>query len=204
MTKIAIIGNGGFAREIAPTLDNYTFFIPDIEYKAILDNTKSNIYNTKPMSQLTLDYHVIIAIGSPTIRKKIVEQELSPDTKYYTYIHKSVQLLDPDTIKIGRGSIICAGSILTTNIEIGDFSQIHLNCTIGHDTIIGSYFTATPGVNIAGCCKIGNLVYVGTNSSIRDKSTICDNTTLGLNTGVVKDIIEPGTYVGSPNKLISK
>ena len=31
---------------------------------------------------------------------------------------------------------------------------------------------------------------------------VCDSVTIGLNTGVVKDIYESGTYVGTPAKKI--
>jgi len=34
------------------------------------------------------------------------------------------------------------------------------------------------------------------------KTTICDNVTIGLNSGVVKDINEKGVYVGLPVRKI--
>jgi len=43
---------------------------------------------------------------------------------------------------------------------------------------------------------------MGNNSSIREKINICDNVTIGLNSGVVKDINEGGVYVGLPVKKI--
>ena len=59
-----------------------------------------------------------------------------------------------------------------------------------------------PGSIISGNCKIGNRVYLGTNSCIREKINICNDTTIGLSSGVVKDINIGGTYVGSPVKKI--
>jgi UDP-3-O-[3-hydroxymyristoyl] glucosamine N-acyltransferase len=55
-----------------------------------------------------------------------------------------------------------------------------------------------PGVIVSGNVTIQDLVYVGTNSSIREKITICDNVIIGMNSGVVKDINKSGTYVGTP------
>jgi UDP-3-O-[3-hydroxymyristoyl] glucosamine N-acyltransferase len=55
---------------------------------------------------------------------------------------------------------------------------------------------------VSGNCTIGNRVYLGTNSSIREKIEICDDVTIGLNSGVVKNIKESGVYVGSPSKKI--
>jgi UDP-3-O-[3-hydroxymyristoyl] glucosamine N-acyltransferase len=121
------------------------------------------------------------------------------NTSYYTYIDANARILDKNCI-IGKGSVICAGVIVTTNIKIGEFSHLNLNTTIGHDTITGSYFTTAPGVNVSGNCIIGDNVYCGTNSAIREKVKICDNVVLGLNAGVVKDITVSGVYTGTPCK----
>ena len=46
------------------------------------------------------------------------------------------------------------------------------------------------------------MVYLGTNSSIKEKITVSKLTTIGSNATVVKDIQESGTYVGVPAKKI--
>lgn len=46
-------------------------------------------------------------------------------------------------------------------------------------------------------------VYVGTNSSIKEKISIHSLVTIGLNSGVVKDINEAGVYVGVPVKKLN-
>jgi UDP-3-O-[3-hydroxymyristoyl] glucosamine N-acyltransferase len=69
---------------------------------------------------------------------------------------------------------------------------------VGHDCVIGDFFTASPGVNISGNCTIGNQVYIGTNASLKQGITICDDVIIGMGSVVVKDIIEPGVYIGNP------
>jgi UDP-3-O-[3-hydroxymyristoyl] glucosamine N-acyltransferase len=64
------------------------------------------------------------------------------------------------------------------------------------------FFRTSPGSIISGNCNIGKHVYFGTNSSVREKIKICDNVTIGLNSGVVKDIKDEGIYVGTPAKKI--
>ena len=197
--KRGIIGNGGFGREVFFSMNeeeqnNIIFFVED-------DHYEEGQFKTLPLSKFNKDeYEIIIAISDSKIREKIV-QKLPSETKYFTYIHPSVQIYSNDVI-IGEGSIICGGCILTTNIKIGKHSQLNLLSTIGHDTILGDYFTTAPGTKVSGNCKIGNHVYMGTNSAVREKINICDNVTIGLNSGVVKDINEEGVYVGIPTKKI--
>ena len=121
---------------------------------------------------------------------------------YLPKFDKNAKILDKHTINIGKGTVICAGSILTTNITIGNFSQINLNSTIGHDCNIGSFFTTAPGVNISGTTTIGNLNYYGTNSAINNNLNITDNVTIGMNSNVIKYINISGTYVGNPIRKI--
>ena len=146
------------------------------------------------------EYEVVIAIGNPRDRFDIV-QRLPKETKYFTHIHPSVQILGND-VEIGEGSIICAGTIITTNVKIGNHTHLNLQTTIGHDCNIGNYFTTAPGAKISGNCKIYDCVYVGTNTSIKENTSIHSLTTIGSNATVVKNIEEPGTYVGVPTKKI--
>ena len=193
--KKALIGSGGFAREIKHHMNcDLTFFVDD-PYWVEGDS------NLLPLSSFNPnEYEVLVAIGNPLDRYNVVNR-LPKETKYFSFIHPSAIILD-DSIKIGEGSIICAGSILTTNIKIGKHTHINLQTTIGHDCVIGDFFTTAPGVKISGNCKIGNRVYIGTNVSIREKILICDDVTVGLGSGVVKNILESGTYVGHPIKKI--
>jgi sugar O-acyltransferase (sialic acid O-acetyltransferase NeuD family) len=194
--KKALIGAGGFANEVKAQMGDFNMicFIDDEYYKP-------NDKNILPLSQFNPnDYEVLIAVGDPTDRKDIVNK-LPKKTKYFTFIHPSVQILGND-VTIGDGSIICAGSIITTNCVIGNHTHLNLQTTIGHDCRIGDFFTTAPGAKVSGNCTIGNCVYIGTNVSIKQKIEICDNVIIGLNAGVVKNILISGTYVGVPAKKI--
>lgn len=197
----AIIGNGGFGREVYGSMSAFerieTVFFVDDSYWT--DNNSIVL----PLSKFDPNiYEVIIAIGDPASRYEMV-QRLPEQTKYFTYIHPTVQILDTN-ITIGAGSIICAGTILTTNIKIGKHAHLNLQTTIGHDCEIGDYFTTAPGAKISGNCTIMDRVYVGTNASIKQKISITDSTTIGMNAAVVKNITTSGTYIGVPAKQIKQ
>jgi hypothetical protein len=59
-----------------------------------------------------------------------------------------------------------------------------------------------PGAIVSGNVKIFDCVYMGNNSSIREKLSIHSLSTIGMNSAVVKHIGEPGIYVGCPTKMI--
>jgi sugar O-acyltransferase (sialic acid O-acetyltransferase NeuD family) len=190
--KKALIGYGGHAREvIAQTGLNLKCFV-EFEYMTKGTHLLSNFDPKK--------FEVIVAIGDPNIRKNITEK-LPKNTKYFTFIHPTAQIMSKD-VEIGEGSFIGANSIITTNVKIGKHSILNRGCQIGHDTVCGDFLSMMPGSIISGNCKIGDKVYLGTNSSIREKINICSNVTIGLNGGVVDEITEEGIYVGLPVKKI--
>jgi sugar O-acyltransferase (sialic acid O-acetyltransferase NeuD family) len=193
--KKALIGAGGHAREVQFQIGDPTIkcFVDDIYWKPNSDN----IY---PLSEFNPTvYEVLVAVGNSKDRYDIVNK-LPDNTKYFTFIHPSAQILSP--ISIGKGSFIGANCILTCNITIGEHALLNRGNHIGHDTIIGDYFSAMPGAIVSGNCTIYDCVYLGTNSSIKEKITIHSLTTVGMNSCVVKHIKEPGTYVGIPAKKI--
>lgn len=208
--KICIFGTGGFGREtlcclidsIAGTgqkIKDAACFMVDDEY---FTDTEIMGIEVIPKSKFDEDlYEVVVSIGDPVFRKKVV-QNLPMTTKYATIIHPSVIM--SKWLEVGEGSIITAGCILTCNIHIGKHAHLNLQTTIGHDCVIGDYFTTAPGVNISGNCTFGDSVYMGSNVAIREKITICDNVIIGMGGIVVKNISESGVYVGNPVKKLLK
>lgn len=195
--KKAIIGAGGFAREV--------FYGMTLEDQRVTEFFVNDEYATegfsRPLSELDFnEYEILVAIGDPVVRKKVVES-LPPEAKFFTFISEDARIFD--TSIIGRGCAICAGTVITVDVIIEDHVHLNLNTTIGHDSVISKFTTVSPGVNVSGNVYVGENCYLGTNSSIRESIQICDDVTIGLNSGVVKNIDVSGTYVGLPAKVIS-
>lgn len=186
--KLALYGYGGHAREVAAQIgEEVTFFVDD-QYSNDI---------AKPISSFDpKEYYMMVAIGDSKVRFDMV-QKLPKETIYFTFIHPTALILD-DNIEIGEGSFIGAYSILTTNIKIGKHALLNRGNQIGHDTIIGDYFSAMPGAIVSGDCKIYDCVYIGTNASVKEKTSIHSLSTIGMNGCVSKNIEQPGTYLGIP------
>lgn len=210
--KVLIVGASGFGREVLTCLiDCATHTQKKIEDIACFLETDEFYGHTKSVHGVPVitdamfspsDYQVLVAVGDPKTRKRIV-QKLPPETNFATLIHPSAVI--SQFVEIGEGSIITAGSIITTDIKIGKHAHLNLLTTIGHDCMIGDFFTSAPSVNISGNCIFGECVYFGTNASVRQGINICDNVTIGMGGVVVKNIEEEGVYIGSPvKKLIKK
>ena len=190
--KLALFGYGGHAREVACQIDQKVTFFVDDQYANDV---------AKPISKFNPQkYAMMVAVADSKDRFDIVKR-LPKETQYFTFIHPSVQIMD-DNIEMGEGSFIGASSILTTNIKLGKHALLNRGNHIGHDCIIGDYFSMMPNAVVGGNVTIGDNAYLGSCSNIKEKINITSNVLIGMNAAVVKDITESGTYVGVPTKKI--
>ena len=189
--KRAIFGFGGHAREILS-------IIPNIDKIYVDDKFVTN--QTHPISEFDPEEHeIMVCVSDPKDRSEIVNK-LPSNTIYFTYIHPTSIIFSD--ITIGEGSYIGPYCVLTDNIILGSHTLLNRMNQIGHDCNVKNFLSMMPGSIISGNCVLGNRVYIGSNSSMKEKITICDDVTIGLNSGVVKNIIESGIYGGVPVKKL--
>ena len=190
--KLALFGYGGHAREAACQIDQEVTFFVDDKYSNDV---------AKPISEFDPEeYMMIVAVADSKDRAEVVSK-LPKETKYFTFIHPSVQIMD-DNIEVGYGSFIGANSILTTNIKLGKHTLLNRGNHIGHDSVAGDFFSMMPCAVIGGNVTLSDNVYLGSCSNVREKINVNSNVVIGMNAAVVKDINKSGTYVGVPAKKI--
>lgn len=118
------------------------------------------------------------------------------------------------------------GCTLEEDVFVGPFVEIQSNVVIGNRTRVQSHSFICSNVSIGADCfighgvmftndkfvdrklskdfldtRIGNKVYIGSNSTILPV-TICDDVVIGAGAVVTQDITEPGTYVGNPARKL--
>ncbi|MCJ7933006.1 MAG: NeuD/PglB/VioB family sugar acetyltransferase [Chryseobacterium sp.] len=209
MNKIAIVGAGGFGREVKMLIDNINEvnkqfeiigFYDDKEYPSDI-NGIPYLGKIEKLNEVDYPLNVTVSIGDPKTKKKIIENITNNNIGFPNLIHPSV-ILGRDNVKIGKGNIICAGVIITIDIEIEDFVILNLSCTVGHDTKIKKYSSFMPSVNISGEVLINDSVYVGTGAKIINLLEIGENTVIGAGAVVSKSLPANCTAVGIPAKPI--
>lgn len=211
MKNLIIIGASGFGREVAWLVERLNKIEPTWNLLGFVDDNEA-IHGTKVNAYKVLggcdclkqyvDAYVVCAVGASKIRRKIIEkvQSICPDIKYATLLDPSVEI--SESVSVGKGSIICAHTILTVNITIGEHVILNLDCTVGHDAILHDCVTVYPSVNISGNTEIGACTELGTGTQIIQGKEIGANSIVGAGSVVVKDIPEKCTAVGSPAKPI--
>lgn len=210
MKKIAIIGAGGFGREVKMLIDQINYKKPTYELLGFYDddttlpdtiNGISNLGTIETLLESNNKISIALGIGIPAIKDKIIERLSEKEFEFPTLIHPSA-IIGNDNVVIGKGTVICAGNIITCNIQIKDFVTLNLSCTVGHDTTIHDFASFMPSVNISGEVVIKEKVYVGTGAKIINQIEIEENTIVGAGAVVSKSLPANCTAVGIPAKPI--
>jgi sugar O-acyltransferase (sialic acid O-acetyltransferase NeuD family) len=214
MKKIFLTGFGGFSREVfwyAKELEE------NLEVKIMgfiekfpdgLTCQIKNYYSEAPIiNENIFDYsnkNVVICTGDPLLREKIYKNIIDKFTNvsFPNIISPSAKITGKETMIFGQGIIISSGCRLTCDITLGDFVNLNILATIGHDSVLDKFITLSPGVNISGNVSIGKNSFLGTNSCVLENIRICSDVIIGAGAVVVKDIEESGVYVGIPAKKV--
>ena len=212
MKDLVIYGSGGFAN------GDLTWLIEDINSEkkqwnllGYIDDNANNhgkIINTYEVLG-GVDWfknrngiHCVVGIGNGHMRRRIAEKIKNYVKDFPNLIHPSV--IKSKHITMGSGCMICAGSLISGGVSIGDQAIINLDCTIGHDVALKDYTTIAPGVHLSGFVNVGKFGDVGTGACIIQGISIGESTIIGAGAVVVKDIPNNCTAVGVPAKVIKR
>lgn len=213
MKEIAIYGAGGFGLEIAMLIEQINEVSHEWELIGFFDDGESEgkfingyplLRGINKLNQWESELFVVLALGIPKTKKSVLKKIRNKNISYPTLIHPSVITGNKKYLAIGEGSIICAGTIITTNISIGKHVILNLACTVGHQTEIGDYSSFMPTCNISGEVKIGESNFWGTGAKIINQKIVGDNVTIGAGAVVTQDIPDNVTAVGVPARIIKR
>jgi len=212
MQDIVIFGSGGLAREVAFLIEQINGIAPQWNILGFVEKDPHRVgdevgkYRVRYTEEELFDMTVAaaIGIGSPVVIHKIAMRFAeSSNITFPNLIHPSV-IRDEPRVTLGRGNILCAGNIFTTDIEIGSFNFFNLNCTYGHDVRIADCCVFNPGINMSGGVEMGSRCLVGTGATILQYLKIGDEVTVGAGSVVTKDVPAGTTVVGIPAKPFNR
>ncbi|MBH1982960.1 MAG: acetyltransferase [Burkholderiales bacterium] len=213
--NVVIFGCGGFAREVHQIIEDINAAAGNevsLNFLGFLDGNTS-LHGTEVHGYPVLGglewldqphaapVHISVAVANCASRKKIVNAiETGGKAVFLQLVHPRAWV--GNRVVIGEGTIICAGALVTTDIELGRHVIINIGATVGHDARIDDFVTVAPSVNVSGAVLVGPGCDLGTGSAIIQGKTIGAWSVVGAGAVVVKDVDPNVTVVGSPAKII--
>jgi len=198
---IGASGHGKVAADIALKMNNWhsIAFLDDesikncMQFKVIGKSTDAFTYLD--------DSDFVVAIGNNVTREKIHEKLEAEDASIISLVHPSAVI--GTEVVIGNGTVVMAGVVINCSSKIGKGCIINTSSSLDHDNVIEDFVHISPGANLAGTVRVGKGSWIGIGSVVSNNVHICNSCILGAGAVVVKDITEPGTYVGVPARKIN-
>ncbi|NPA73310.1 MAG: hypothetical protein GXO12_01220 [Epsilonproteobacteria bacterium] len=204
MSKIAIIGGGGFAKEIIEVIemngdDVYGVFAEqnslDYPYFGYLNELREHKDNFDG---------IIVAVGAVNKegienRKKIIEFIRLNNIPFVSVISPLATI--SKSVIIGNGVYVGHNVLISCDVKIEDNVLINHNAVIGHDVKIGQNVSIAPQVFLGGGVVVESCVMIGVGATVRQGLKIGVNSIIGMRSIVVKNIKPNSLTLQAPSKI---
>jgi sugar O-acyltransferase (sialic acid O-acetyltransferase NeuD family) len=210
MTKVFIVGAGGFGRELYSWLSlcqeskvEVVGFLDDnpAAHESLLKlGISAAVYPLEQVPSELRDAAFLLGFANCAHKPRAIEllqaQGLSP----FSYVHPAARIGLHN--RIGAGTAILLDCVITTNVTVGQHVLLNSGTKIGHDVEIGD-FTTSFGFNaLNGNVRIGRGVTIGSGATIHPGVEVGDGATIGIGSVVIKNVPAGQTVFGNPAKRL--
>ena len=200
--SVVLIGAGGHARSVIALLQNNGFAVKGIyDNSWKVDNLETilSIPVCGTIKDVPSHETICLAVGDNTTREELFQQ-------FSKYVFKEViehpNAFIENTAVMGNSNLVFANAFINAEVKIGNNNILNTGCIIEHECVIGNHNHISVSATLCGRVTVGSNCFIGAGAIIKDKIKICDHVIIGAGTVVLKDITEPGIYVGSPSRKI--
>ena len=158
MKHFAVIGAGGFGREVMPLLQaqlagredgpHDVRFVIEGDIEAETTTNHLPVCSFADFLALPGERFFNIAIADSMQRARIAGLAVAAGAKPLSI--RASTALDLCTNVMGDGAIICPFAMLTSNVELGRYVHLNIYAYVAHDCRIGDFVTFAPAVKCNG------------------------------------------------------
>lgn len=209
---VVVVGASGFGRESLDVLDALVRDGAPIEIRGVVDDNPHpddrarlqarGVAYLGPIESGLLtavgSLSYVLGIGSPAVRRRLVERGDAAGLTAYTAVHPSAVIGTQPAI--GPGSVVCARAVVSTNVTLGRHTHINPNATIGHDSVLEDFVSVNPGAVVSGAVTIGTGSLVGASATILQNLVIGSGVTVGAGAVVTRDVPDGVIVKGVPGR----
>ena len=205
MTRpLLLIGAGGLAREVLAAVR----LLPDVWTPIGALDDSAALHGTLVDGVPVLggldslgdhpDAAVVACIANarrPLSRLNLVERLGLPDDRWATVVHPAAVT---SGATIGAGTVLLAGAVITTPLEIGRHVVAMPHVLITHDDEVSDGVTFAGRASLGGGVFVGESAYLGQGALVREGVKIGAGAVVGMGAVVLRDVPAGQTWAGVP------
>lgn len=207
MKRLALIGGGGFAKEVAEVAQLLGYHLV-----GCVDDGSSILapaphwggLNALISRQPEFD-EVAVAIGaidrrSFEIRHRILDLFNQYDFTFAKLVSPKATLAKG--VSVSSGVFVAHGVVISVDARIGRHVIINSNAIVGHDAVIGDQSIVAPGAFIGGGTKVGERVLVGPGAQVLEGLSVGEDTVVSVGSVVLRSLPKAATTVPQRHRVL--
>ena len=198
---LVVLGNGGHAASVAEAAESAGFtvagFIEVAAEPAPLKRLSSRV------GQIDFETTAVaIGVGTNFARAAIHALVISefPEARFPPIVHQTAWL--SPSAEIASGVTLLAHSSVGSNASLGQGSLVNTGASLDHDGELGDFASLGPGARTGGNVKVGPRAMIGLQAGILQGRTVGEDSVVGAQSLVLKDIPSLSVATGSPSRVI--
>jgi sugar O-acyltransferase (sialic acid O-acetyltransferase NeuD family) len=203
LKKIAIVGASGHGKvfaELAELCGFEVVFLDDadpekknIEHWPVIDDFK-DLFKTHNVLK-----NAIVAVGNNNIRTKISKHLIEIGFHLPVLVHPKASI--SKYAQFDPGFVAFANTVINAFAKIGRYSIINSSAIVEHDCTLGEGVHLSPNAALDGGTIIHSNAWLGVGTVTRQLVEVGNNSIIGANSTVIKNIPADFTAFGSPAEI---
>jgi sugar O-acyltransferase (sialic acid O-acetyltransferase NeuD family) len=206
MSRIIIVGAGGFGREVALYLRESHPHTPC----GFIDDNPRALEGHDPTVPLLGAVHgwapgpddlFVLAVGSPSTRRQLAAVLSTRGARFLTLVHPRA-LVAPNAT-LGTGVIVGPFAYVAPEARIGEHVVLNVYASAGHDTTVGAYCVLSPYVTLLGHSALEDEVFIGSQAVVTIGKRVGARAKVGAGSIVYRDVPAGQLALGNPARNLS-
>jgi len=193
MSKLYILGNGGYAQEIFEQIilrNTKTIFGGFI----ILKDDKAFVINDEGIEPFTYESTASFILGTGNNKWRSIFllhffKYYKADINHFPNVSATNSYISL-TAQLGIGNVFNCNSVVTANAKIGNFNCFNLFTSVAHDVVVGDYNNMSPYATLLGHSSLGNYNFLASKVCITPKVSIGSYNTISAGECVFDDMTD--------------
>lgn len=206
MTRVVLIGGGGFAKEV---LDLANMSGIEIVGYVAPEKTTLKARYLGVFEDLTSKTHLFdgVTIGFGSINRATALSRAAMIEAIKKANLQPVSIISPHArissgVQIGAGTVVAHNVILAVDSIVGEHCMLNNASQLGHDACLAQNVTLAPLAFVAGECQIGENALVGPSTSVLQGVRIGRGSIVGVGATVARSLGEDKVVLPNPSRQV--
>lgn len=175
MTRVRIIGAGGFGREVLGYLRDLAKAGVNVRAVGFLDDSAPSPCCELPVTPLDRyepppGERVVVAIGDPLVRSELAARVRARGCRFFTLIHPLAHVAT--TATIAEGTILSPFSFVGPSAHIGEHVILNVHSGADHESVIERFAYLAPHAFVGGAARVGEGAVLEMHAGVGSGSTV--------------------------------